>query len=116
LIPRLEDFAAQLRHDLDRLFRHRDEPPLAMKRPPLTGIAEPPNPDLIDWLEDALESAKSGDLRHMAAVGIWRGREASVGWTPDINSSLITVLGGMRRLEHELLRKCEDQNATLCPK
>lgn len=88
----------------------------SLPKPELTGIAEPPSAGLIDWLENALIDAKNGDMRHIAAVGVWRGREVSVGWTPDINSSLMTVLGGIRRLEHELLRKCEEQGATFCPR
>lgn len=78
-----------------------------MKSPTLTGLTEPPNPELIDWLETALESARTGELRHILAVGIYTGREVVTSWTSDVNAMLVTAIGGLRLLEHDLLERIE---------
>jgi hypothetical protein len=80
-------------------------------KPQLSGISEPPNAELIAWLESALESAKSGDLRNVLAVGIWRGRVVTTGFCDGINFVMASALGGLRMLEHELISKCERTDA-----
>lgn len=69
-----------------------------------------PDPNVVALLEDLLAEAKSGKLVTFAMVSFandgfirccWRGQ-----------TSATTVLGGLRRLEFDMLRSIEDNERT----
>ena len=59
-----------------------------------------PDHEVIEMLQDLMESAQSGDLQGMAWVGVYKGNTTSSNWTGNVSSLLL--LGLMVQAQHDL--------------
>ena len=59
-----------------------------------------PDHEVIEMLQDLMESALTGDLQGMAWVGVYKGNTTSSNWTGNVSSLLL--LGLMVQAQHDL--------------
>lgn len=70
----------------------------------ITEIKPEPDLELIDYLEELLDMARSGDLQGIAMARLYRNGQTANGWAgmKDRNTKA-KILGEMRIMESELL-------------
>lgn len=72
--------------------------------PSLTDIKDrKPNAELIDFLEQKLAHANSGELRSMICVFGWSDDSWSNGWALDIRNGTRPMLGELAMLQFDML-------------
>lgn len=63
---------------------------------------DPPDPDVIDYLENLLRQAKTGEIQSIATAVSFSGKRSGNGWA-GMNKCNMTMLGEVEVLKRDLM-------------